>query len=367
MRAVVGQQISVAAATTVVGRIVAAHGRDGAFPEPDDLVDAPLEALGMIGRRAETIRTLARRVVAGDLVLDGSVDHDDLVASLVALPGIGPWTASYVALRSGEPDAFPAGDLHLRRVLGAASERDAVARAEAWRPWRAYAAMHLWQTPCHHEGDPPMTDDHHARPTSTPPSGPVRIAVLDDGVVVACCFADHWDGAVDRVRARYPDAVWADGDTAPAQAAAATYVAGDVGALDELEVDTGGTDFQRRVWAALRTIPAGETWSYADLAAAVGLGRRDAGRRQANGANPVSLVVPCHRVIRSRRDPRGLRRRPRPQGVAPRPRGRLGWSERPQRLPDPPHVTGPICGHRSGTDRKVLDRLVNVRRLSACT
>ena len=147
VRAIVGQQVSVAAATTVVGRIVAAHGTDSAFPAPEDLADAPLESLGLIGRRAETIRVLARGVATGDLVLDGTLDHDELVASLTALPGIGPWTASYVALRSGEPDAFPAGDLHLLRVLGAGSERAARTRADAWRPWRSYAAMHLWQTP----------------------------------------------------------------------------------------------------------------------------------------------------------------------------------------------------------------------------
>lgn len=147
VRAVVGQQISVAAATTIVGRIVERYGRDGAFPDAEDLTDAPLDGIGLIGRRAETLRTLARAVVDGDVVLDGTLDHDDLLASLVALPGIGPWTASYVALRRGEPDAFPAGDLHLLRMLGASSERSALHRAEPWRPWRAYAAMHLWQTP----------------------------------------------------------------------------------------------------------------------------------------------------------------------------------------------------------------------------
>ena len=147
VRAVVGQQVSVAAARTVLGRIVAAHGADGAFPGPERLVDAPLEQLGIIGQRASTIRLLADRVLAGDVVLDGSVPHEDLVRSLVALRGIGPWSAEYVALRLGEPDAFPAGDLHLRRMLDAANDRAAIARAEPWRPWRAYAAMHLWQTP----------------------------------------------------------------------------------------------------------------------------------------------------------------------------------------------------------------------------
>lgn len=147
VRAVVGQQISVAAARTVLGRVVAAHGTGHAFPGPTELADAPLESCGIIGRRAETIRIVARRCLTGRLALDGSLDHDDLVRALVDVPGIGPWTASYVALRIGEPDAFPAGDLHLDRVLGATTPRAAEARSQAWRPWRAYAAMHLWQTP----------------------------------------------------------------------------------------------------------------------------------------------------------------------------------------------------------------------------
>jgi len=137
VRAVVGQQVSVAAARTVTGRIVATHGVEGTFPDPEHLVDAPLEQLGMNGQRAGTVRRLADAVLAGAVVLDGSVDHDELVASLVALKGIGPWTAEYVALRTGEPDAFPADDLHLKRVLAGVD-------TERWRPWRAYAAMHLW-------------------------------------------------------------------------------------------------------------------------------------------------------------------------------------------------------------------------------
>jgi len=140
VRAVVGQQVSVAAARTVVGRVVAAHGPDGAFPRPEDLVDAPLERLGMNGQRAATVRRLSDAVLSGAVVLDGSVDHAELVPSLVALKGIGPWTAEYVALRMGEPDAFPADDLHLRRLLGDADP-------DRWRPWRAYAAMHLWSAP----------------------------------------------------------------------------------------------------------------------------------------------------------------------------------------------------------------------------
>lgn len=146
VRAVIGQQISVAAARTVLGRVVAAHG-DGAFPEPERVVDAPLESLGIIGARADTIRRVADLLLADEVALDGSMPHDELIARLVSVRGIGPWTASYVALRSGEPDAFPAGDLHLRRMLGVATPRAAEDRSQSWRPWRAHAAMHLWQNP----------------------------------------------------------------------------------------------------------------------------------------------------------------------------------------------------------------------------
>lgn len=142
VRAVVGQQISIAGATTIVGRIATTHGR-GAFPEPADLVEAPLEVLGVIGRRADTIRTVARRILDGDLALDGTMPLDDLEAELLAIAGIGPWTASAIALRLGEPDAFPAGDLHILRALDT-DIRSAERLAEAWRPWRAYAAVHLW-------------------------------------------------------------------------------------------------------------------------------------------------------------------------------------------------------------------------------
>lgn len=140
VRAVIGQQISVPAAHTVLGRIASGHGR-GAFPTPADLVDAPLEELGIIGRRAATIREVAARILDGRLELDAGAPAPDLEVQLREVPGIGPWTASYVALRTGAPDAFPIGDLHLRRMLG--PDADEVT-TERWRPWRATVAMHLW-------------------------------------------------------------------------------------------------------------------------------------------------------------------------------------------------------------------------------
>jgi AraC family transcriptional regulator of adaptative response / DNA-3-methyladenine glycosylase II len=161
VRAILGQQVSVAGATTLSGRLVAAHGErlpgggEGLthlFPPPEALAKAPLERIGMPGSRAEAIRGFARAVAAGEPVIAPAAGLEVAMERLTALPGVGPWTAAYVAMRAlGEPDGFPAGDLGLRRAVSgavgsgpAASEKELLARAEAWRPWRAYAAMHLW-------------------------------------------------------------------------------------------------------------------------------------------------------------------------------------------------------------------------------
>ncbi|MDE0803987.1 MAG: methylated-DNA--[protein]-cysteine S-methyltransferase [Acidimicrobiales bacterium] len=129
------------------------------------------------------------------------------------------------------------------------------------------------------------------------PAG-VLMTAERDGSLVACGFADHWDVLVARVEQRFPDDVWTDGETA-ASRAIDDYVHGDLEAIDDLPVDTGGTEFQQRVWAALRTIPLGETWSYRDLAIAVGNEGAMRAVGSANGKNPVSVVVPCHRVVRA--------------------------------------------------------------------
>jgi len=157
VRAVLGQQVSVAGATTLTRRLVDQHGghRDHApegldrlFPTPQQLCDAPLEAIGLPRTRAATIRALAKAVAEERLDFRGGQRLDEFVERCVALPGIGAWTAHYIALRAlGQPDAFPAGDLVLQNVLGKdkrLSERDTEARSQSWRPWRAYAVLHLW-------------------------------------------------------------------------------------------------------------------------------------------------------------------------------------------------------------------------------
>ena len=156
-RAIVGQQISVEAATTIVGRVVERVGGPVAtpfpaltrlFPEAAAVAGADLTNIGMPGRRVDTLKRFAAGVADGTIRLEVTGSPDDTVRALCAVPGIGPWTAEYIALRAlGEPDAFPAGDLGLRKALGngvPAPELEVAAAAEAWRPWRGYAAMYLW-------------------------------------------------------------------------------------------------------------------------------------------------------------------------------------------------------------------------------
>lgn len=158
VRAVLGQQVSVAAGRTFVARLVERSGealRGGGaglthlFPTPERVARADLEGLGITAARAAALRSLAHAVL--EQRVDFAAAPADVVAALAALPGIGPWTAQYVALRSlGDPDALPHGDAVLRRMaapLGGAvlSARELEERALRWRPWRGYATVHLWR------------------------------------------------------------------------------------------------------------------------------------------------------------------------------------------------------------------------------
>ncbi|HVE85138.1 MAG TPA: methylated-DNA--[protein]-cysteine S-methyltransferase [Myxococcales bacterium] len=129
------------------------------------------------------------------------------------------------------------------------------------------------------------------------PIGPLTLAA-DGDALLALEFAERAKGIRARLRATHPDAGVKEGPLSKRLAAALeAYFGGDTGALDRLEVRTGGTPFQREVWAALRRIPAGQVWSYKELAREVGRPRATRAVGAANGANPVALVVPCHRVI----------------------------------------------------------------------
>ncbi len=157
VRAVVGQQVSVAAARTILGRIAERFGTplpEGpealrfAFPSAEAVAALPppaLAAAGLLPARARSVVALAA-AVAGGLDLSPAAPPAPTLARLAEIPGIGAWTVQYVALRAlGVPDAFPHTDLGLMKALGETRPSGALARAEAWRPWRGYAALHLWR------------------------------------------------------------------------------------------------------------------------------------------------------------------------------------------------------------------------------
>lgn len=158
VRAILGQQVSVRAATTLAGRVAERYGRPlpspargltRLFPTPEALIEADLTAIGLTRSRAASVRSLAGAVAGGTLRLEAGRGLDEAVERLTGIAGVGAWTAQYVALRAlGEPDAFPCGDLGLRRALAdggvPASPRALARRSESWSPWRAYAAVHLW-------------------------------------------------------------------------------------------------------------------------------------------------------------------------------------------------------------------------------
>jgi AraC family transcriptional regulator of adaptative response / DNA-3-methyladenine glycosylase II len=150
VRAILGQQISVRGATTIAGRIADRWGTPLAgsptltrlFPTAAQLADAAIEEAGITSTRAATLRSLARAVRDEGLTFDVASP----LTALGAISGIGDWTTQYVAMRAlNEPDAFPSGDLVLRRMAGDCSARELERRSQAWRPWRAYAVMLLWQ------------------------------------------------------------------------------------------------------------------------------------------------------------------------------------------------------------------------------
>jgi len=158
IRAIVGQQVTVAGASTLTGRLVERLGAPAgdaryAFPSPETVAEGDLDGVGLTRARAGAIRGFARAVAESAIRLDGSAGLDELVESIVAVEGLGEWTAQYIGLRMCEPDAFPATDLGLRRAVARLGSTTPLAElAERWRPWRALAATHLWLAPPTNDG-----------------------------------------------------------------------------------------------------------------------------------------------------------------------------------------------------------------------
>lgn len=161
LRAILGQQVTVKAATTLGCRFAEAFGEPIAtpYPELNRLTPSParvanatiddIAKLGIVSMRSKSIIALAQAQLSGALALDGDVIHEPegMIQRLIELPGIGPWTAHYVAMRAlSWRDAFPKEDIAIRNALGGVSAKEAEALSQSWRPWRSYAVMHLWRS-----------------------------------------------------------------------------------------------------------------------------------------------------------------------------------------------------------------------------
>jgi AraC family transcriptional regulator of adaptative response / DNA-3-methyladenine glycosylase II len=160
LRAILGQQITVKAATTIAGRLIEAFGDpivtpiaqlNRLTPEPARVAGASashVASLGIVAARARCIMALAEAQASGHLCLDSGTHHnpDDAIKRLTELPGIGQWTAQYIGMRALRwPDAFPKEDIAVRNNLGGITAMQAEELSQAWRPWRSYAVMHLWR------------------------------------------------------------------------------------------------------------------------------------------------------------------------------------------------------------------------------
>ena len=321
VRAVLGQQVSVAGARTLAGRLVARCGQplpgslagpdEGLtylFPEPASIAEAGPAALEMPAARREALRELARALDKGELFLDPGADREEVGSRLLSLRGIGPWTASYVAMRTlGDPHVFLPTDLGVRRAISrlgqASGEPSVAALAERWRPW-----LRLLYPAFVGESRPWVGDEASKQErggnvkayleTVESPAGPLAFAVNERGALVVLKFVEgEYERTIEQDLEREGFEIeWDRNRTARVCEELLEYLTGERRIFD-LPLAFFGSEWQQAVWRALTRIPFGETRSYAEVAEMAG--RKGAARAvgRANSTNRLPLVVPCHRVI----------------------------------------------------------------------
>ena len=291
-----------AAARTLTRRLVAELGQpidtpfadlDRLFPSAADIAAADPQRIGQLGivrQRVRALQALAREVADGRIELHPGAPLQATLDSLHALPGIGEWTVQLIAMRVlAWPDAFAATDIGVLNALGTRDVAQAMAQAEAWRPWRAYAVMGLWQT----LEDKCMTlQKLVAQARFDSPLGPMTVAATAEGL--AGLWFDgqaHHPGSLDApVEAEQPF-------IAQAREELDRYWRGAQTSGFKVRLDAQGTPFQRSVWRTLLDIPTGRTSTYAAVAASAGSARAVRAAGAAIGRNPLSIIVPCHRVL----------------------------------------------------------------------
>ena len=321
VQTVLGQQVTVAAARTAAARLAREHGDpldlEGdhevtrLFPTPATLAKLDPETLPMPRSRGRALVGLAAAIERGDVRLDRSADRAETREAMLALPGIGPWTADYVLMRAlGDPDVFLPTDLGVRHAATRLHIDDPARRSEAWRPWRSYAldaplvGGARRPEPARRGLDPDPRERRHTVTTTaqetttmwtvTPsPIGDLRI-VARDGAITAIEFSPFRAPVSGQ-----PLGIREDDDPLLRRAVdqLTAYFAGDLTEFD-LPLAPRGSTFQHAVWEQLIKIGYGETASYGEIAHR--LGKTNAASRAvglANGRNPIPIVIPCHRVI----------------------------------------------------------------------
>ena len=318
LRAVLGQQVSLGAARTHTARLVAAAGTplpapDGGlthlFPEPAAVAELGDARLAMPDRRRQTVRRLAARLAEGTITIDPGTDRAELERQLTALDGVGPWTAAYVALRGlGDPDVFLAGDLGVRRALEQLGQPgDPRARRGTGRVLAAVALVRA-APPL---GEPVVTAAPATYVTACVDSPVGQLTVLASAAGLRAIL---WPGDVPGGRVPWPEDVLDDLRCRPLGPFARSdadhpvidatrtqlveYFAGTRRTF-ALPLDLHGTAFQVKAWQALATIEYGTTTTYGEQARRLGDARWARAVGAANGRNPVSIVLPCHRVVGS--------------------------------------------------------------------
>jgi len=326
VRAVLGQQISVVAARKLAAALVARYGRPvrknyishpdlhRVFPAAKNLARAAAIDLPIPAARLAALKAVAEASAADPNLFRSTGSIDAAIQRLKHIRGIGEWSAQYIALRAiREMDAFPATDVGLLRGAAALDPHMATSpnlllqRAEAWRPWRAYAAQHLWSVA------PNTAPAQNRRSTKSQslttkkdrvmdlvyklmpsPVGELKLIASQTGIT-----AILWENDPPR-RVRLENMVRDDRNPMllEAERQLREYFAGKRQSFS-LPLDPRGTTFQKSVWTALLAIPFGETRTYGELARQLGTPTASRAVGAANGRNPLSIVVPCHRVIGS--------------------------------------------------------------------
>lgn len=307
VRAVLGQQITVKAARTIAGRMAEAYGTlvqtdlDGlthAFPAAKDIlalgepIAEYLGPLGITSARAKTILALAQAFEEETIDFSVGANPDRELRKLMNISGIGAWTAQYIAMRAlGWTDAFPDTDHGIRKVLSPRSGQEILALADHWRPWRGYATIHLWNA-LYEEGNNMWFKTNYASPV-----GHLTLASDGESLNGLWMQGQKYFGMADKVEMTEKDDLpvfeaakgWLD-----------RYFSGKRPAISELPLAPVGSDFRQEVWKLLCEIPYGATTTYGEIAKKLsksGMSAQAVGG--AVGHNPISIIIPCHRVVGS--------------------------------------------------------------------